>query len=92
MPHYSDGTEAKPGDIVRGKGYNIKDESGELAEIVAVVAAVNPNASACNITVIVPDGCAGTLIPASGHDYQLTGTVITGRTEYGQCDHFEKVT
>lgn len=90
MPHYIDGTDAKPGDIVRGKGYNIKDDAGELAEIVAVVTHVQPNASACNITVLVPSGHVGSFIPGGGHG--LThGHVLTGRVEYGQCDHFEKV-
>jgi hypothetical protein len=26
MPHYADGTEAKIGDVVKGKGYNTKHE------------------------------------------------------------------
>jgi hypothetical protein len=89
MPHYADGTPATPGDIVRGKGYNIKDESGELAEITAVVLHVNANAQACNITVLVPDGCGGQFnTPAPDPRF---GALVTGRIEYGQCDHFDLV-
>lgn len=44
MPHYKDGTPAKPGDIVMGRGYNVK------REIVGVVQHVSPGAT-CNLQV-----------------------------------------
>lgn len=91
MPHYKDGTEAKPGDVVRGKGYNLKDENGELREIVGVLIGVVPNSEACNVTVLIPTECVGTILPANGHSYGAVGSVLTGVTEYGQADHFEKV-
>ena len=37
MPHYKDGSSAAVGDVVKGKGYNLKDEQGELREIVGVI-------------------------------------------------------
>jgi len=46
MPHYKDGTEAKPGDIARGKGYNIPHE------ITGVVLQVFPSES-CNLRIAV---------------------------------------
>lgn len=48
MPHYKDGTVAKVGDIVKGKGYNVKDEAGQLKELVGVVVGVELSSS-CNL-------------------------------------------
>ena len=90
MPHYKDGTEAKPGDVVRGKGYNLKDEGGELREILAVVIGVVPGSDACNVTLLLPTEVVGTVLPAHGHG-GINGVILTGVTEYGQADHFEKV-
>lgn len=87
MPHYKDGTQARVGDIVRGKGYNVKDEKGNLKEIVGIVLSINPNVKACNLTLIIPHDAFGQF--SSGSKY---GAMILGATEYGQTDHFEKVT
>jgi hypothetical protein len=43
--HYANGRAAKIGDLVRGKGYNIKHE------IVGIVVGATPAATACNCTV-----------------------------------------
>lgn len=43
--HYSNGRAAKAGDLVRGKGYNIKHE------IIGLLVFANPGASACNCQV-----------------------------------------
>lgn len=43
--HYANGREAKIGDVVRGKGYNIKHE------IIGMLVNCNPAATACNCTV-----------------------------------------
>ncbi len=51
MPHYKDGTPAAIGDIVRGKGYNVKDRDGNLAEFVGTVVGITPGSSSCNIQV-----------------------------------------
>lgn len=94
MPHYSDGTEAKVGDIVRGKGYNQKDANG-LKEIVAIVTGITPSTATCNVTLLIPDGALGhfTTSRADGAaSDKVTGHVITGIFEYGQADHFVKVT
>lgn len=94
MPHYIDGTEATPGDIVRGKGYNVKDENGELAEIVGVLLSVTPNAPACNVTVLLPDGgpASGTFTRVDGETGRTEySALVSGRIEYGQADHFELV-
>jgi hypothetical protein len=44
MPHYSDGTEAKIGDIVKGTGYNVKHE------IIGKVVNIRPGES-CTLSV-----------------------------------------
>jgi hypothetical protein len=43
--HYANGRAAKAGDLVRGKGYNIKHE------IVGLLIFANPAATACNCQV-----------------------------------------
>jgi hypothetical protein len=43
--HYANGRAAKVGDLVRGKGYNIKHE------IVGLLIGANPAATTCNCTV-----------------------------------------
>lgn len=43
--HYANGRAAKAGDLVRGKGYNIKHE------IVGLLVYANPGATACNCQV-----------------------------------------
>lgn len=93
MPHYVDGTEAVVGDVVRGKGYNIKDENGELATIVGILVGVTPGVEQCNVKVLIPTAIAPTLANlASPLDGLTTYFAVPGRIEYGQADHFEKVT
>lgn len=93
MPHFKNGEKANVGDIVRGKGYNIKDENGELKEIVGVITAINFQTTSCNVTLLIPDGCLGVFIPAASGSQPtgFNGFMLTGRIEYGQADHFEKV-
>ena len=94
MPHYKDGTPAKVGDIVVGKGYNQKDDSGELATIAAIVVGISPGSDSCNVSLLIPNGALGhfTTPRVDGAAYDgITGHVISGVFEYGQADHFEKV-
>lgn len=51
MPHYKDGTEAKVGDVVKGKGYNVKDALGNLKEFIGTVVGITPGSESCNIQV-----------------------------------------
>jgi hypothetical protein len=51
MPHYKDGTGAKVGDVVKGIGYNVKDENGQLKEIIGTVVGITPGSMSCNIQV-----------------------------------------
>ncbi len=98
MPHYSDGMEAKIGDFVKGKGYNVKDKDGNLKEIYGIVVGVTPSASTCNIKVahVLP----GESVWKDGDQERrsrIHGSVNCGdsavllNTEYGQCDHFQKI-
>lgn len=103
MPHYKDGTEAKPGDVVRGKGYNLKDENGELREFVGTLLHVTPDATACNVQVGVVEVCAiGPFDPDNASHLLNLGryeplvalpdnAYAKLRVEYGQADHFEKI-
>jgi hypothetical protein len=93
LPHYKDGTPAKPGDIIRGTGYNIKDEDGQLQEIVGVLLAVNPNTDVCNVTILIPEEFLGNLSPTSSGTALggKSGALLAGKVEYGQADHFELV-
>lgn len=97
MPHYADGTEAKVGDLVRGKGYNVRGLDGELAEIVGLVHRVNPGANQCNIQVILLQSVRSESI---GEMFQygvpsdiviIGGAFYRAVIDYGQCDHFNKV-
>lgn len=82
--HYSDGTPAQVGDIVRGKGYNLP------YEIVGPVTKLVPtNGATCNIRVetrvpkwhpFVSDGDGGTDRPES--------YTFETYEEAGQCDAF----
>ena len=87
MPHYKDGTPAKVGDLVRGRGYNLK------AEIEGYVLKVEPAQKACNVvvgtTLYKPDDTCQACRRKLDHvpDAWLPFTT----TEYGQADAFEKV-
>jgi len=104
MPHYKDGTPAKVGDVVRGKGYNVKGPDGKLAEIIGQVLSVTPGAENCNIQLAY---FKSKVLPADFRypDYELfstnRGILIVGHDgnwfsvqadiEYGQADQFEKI-
>jgi hypothetical protein len=51
MPHYANGQRAKVGDVVVGKGYNLKADDGTLRRFVGVVLSVDEGASTCNLRV-----------------------------------------
>lgn len=97
--HYSNGRAAKLGDLVRGKGYNLKHE------FTGVLIQANPAATACNcqVATIAPppsigaqrtmgSSFFGTIKPAEdGSGWQLLAShpnVIWHCTEYGQLDAF----
>jgi len=52
MPHYKDGTEAKVGDLIKGTGYNIKDDSGKPAVIVGTLIQITPKTDSCNLVIL----------------------------------------
>ena len=89
--HYANGRAAKAGDVVRGKGYNIKHE------IIGVLVHATPGASACNCQVatvtknpsLVTAQDADHLVAAVPASY-LTGSgqVSLLTVEYGQLDAF----
>lgn len=99
--HYRDGTEAKVGDIVRGKGYNIKNAAGELADFVGLVADVLPGSASCNVRVVylrtlptldkLPDYRLFQASPGMVMVHKTDGTYqpVRADIEYGQADHFE---
>ena len=102
MPHYRDGTLAQIGDVVRGKGYNVRGPDGELKEIVGVIVDMMA-ATACNCKVahicVYDDvpllstpqfyGEARGVLLVSTHDGKSRPVKV--EVEYGQCDHFEKI-
>ena len=77
--HYKDGTEAKVGDIVKGKGYNIKHE------IIGKIIGITPGAKTCNCTI----ACVCQFTPVYKNEHNQMHVVA--HIEYGQCDHFELV-
>lgn len=92
--HYSNGRAAKVGDLVRGKGYNIKHE------IVGLLLSANAAATACNCTVatvssgsqVKATGWRNTTIPGFAFAKDASGEVFPGEViatiEYGQLDAF----
>ena len=105
MPHYKDGTETKIGDVVRGKGYNCKDE------FIGTVIGITPNSASCSIqvayiaTVEIPPIIRREQIHFVGEAYarrcvgcgaqggEAGSSLVAGmaKLEYGQCDAFEKI-
>jgi hypothetical protein len=91
--HYANGRAAIAGDVVRGKGYNIKHE------IVGLLVYANPGASACNCQVATVSrnlNVKGAILetgettlqpsyPGSLGQIALTGFM---QIEYGQLDAF----
>jgi len=87
MPHYADGERALPGQIVRGKGYNLRDDVGELREFVGLLLSVNENAQVCNVTILVPEEGGG-FLHHTVDGIVKSGAIVYGKVEYGQADHF----
>lgn len=90
MPHYKDGTEARIGDVIKGRGYNVPhDVIGVLVDIRA--------GATCNLSV----SCVAnsSQLVATLHKDTDTGVLRTVMstmraepiTEYGQADAFELV-
>ena len=89
--HYANGREAKVGDLVRGKGYNVK------YEITGILVSANPAATACNCTVahIGPSSAPvaigwwkdGKLVFPNSNDI-VAPSWFQSSTEYGQLDAF----
>ena len=52
MPHYKDGTEAKVGDLIKGVGYNIKDQGQKPKVIVGTLVRITPNSESCNLVLL----------------------------------------
>lgn len=85
MPHYKDGTIAQVGDLVHGRGYNIKHD------IQGIVTHITPNAEQCNIQVTHPVAALRPAIDANG-DTHVEFSHINLHTEYGETRAFEKIT
>lgn len=86
--HYANGREAKVGDLVRGKGYNIKHE------IIGLLVHAAPNLAVCNCSVsCVAVGSYGITMHRQAHR-DIKGNMFEGQlsaiptTEYGQLDAF----
>jgi hypothetical protein len=89
--HYANGRAAKAGDVVRGKGYNIKHE------IVGVLVYAVPGATACNAQIatvsrqvnlvekVYETGEIG-LVPSHPASLAVSAHFVT--IEYGQLDAF----
>jgi hypothetical protein len=97
--HYANGRAAKVGDLVRGKGYNLKHE------FTGVLLSANPATTACNCTIATitappsiqdkrysGSGFFGTVQPASdGTGWKLESSypnLIMHTVEHGQLDAF----
>jgi hypothetical protein len=86
--HYRSGKEAKLGDIVRGRGYNIAHD------IQGVVVGLTPGANSCNIVVayampVNPERASGHVMLYPNHDVG-PGAAMLG-LEFGQTDAFDVV-
>lgn len=89
--YYANGREAKVGDLVRGKGYNVK------YEITGILVGANPAATACNCTVAhigpssAPVGIGwqkdGKFVFSTSND-AVVPSWFQSSIEYGQLDAF----
>ena len=96
MPHYKDGTEAKVGDVVKGKPYNTP------CEVVGTVVQITPGSESCNLVV------AFTHVERISTEEQNTlakhahgvrhvfisrdgPMLVLGKTDYGETKAFEKL-
>ena len=86
--HYSNGREARVGDLVRGKGYNLK------YEFTGIVTHITPDSGTCNCQVatvtknshLIKKGYINSIDGSVG--YESTPTEVRADIEYGQCDGF----
>jgi acyl-[acyl carrier protein]--UDP-N-acetylglucosamine O-acyltransferase len=94
MPHYSDGTEARIGDLVKGTGYNIK------REIVGKVIQVTAGTDSCNLAVahidhdspvMFIDAVKSSTTNVAGHTQIGYGVMVVPRVEYGDTKGFDLV-
>jgi hypothetical protein len=94
MPHYKNGELAQVGDVVKGKGYNVKHE------IVGTVLTISQHSETCNLDIahIIEKRIDPKMSPlaaaaeAASHGATLWGdAVLRVGVEYGQTDHFELV-
>ena len=85
--HYANGRAAKLGDLVRGKGYNVKHE------IIGRLILAQPENSACNCQVAYVGvssavGFASYIAPETGAWLPSSSFQVTASVEYGQLDAF----
>lgn len=81
MPHDCKGRLVEVGDIVKGKGYNVKHE------IIGPVVSVTHGIDTCNIQVAYP--VLHRDAHFTGYGYVRAGSVLQASVEYGQADAFE---
>lgn len=81
MPHYIDGTEAKVGDIVRGKPYNTPHE------VQGVVVGITPGTDTCNMRVAF----AGDLADSYYGSLDVVPPVVGVKIDYAECRAFQLV-
>lgn len=96
MPHYADGTEAKVGDTVRGKGYNDSKDK----EIVGTVVDVRPGDS-CTLSVLyIESEVVPALVEYWKVDRLRSALILSQRDgvtahflklEYGDTKGFQKI-
>jgi hypothetical protein len=90
MPHYSDGTEAKIGDLVVGKPYNV----GRV--VAGEVVSVTPGTESCNLQVAFAEEVDPTTmygaVAAYAHQKGIVGdqrrAFLSARTDYGETRAF----
>lgn len=88
--HYANGRRAQVGDVVRGKGYNIKHE------IVGVLVQAKPNSESCNCQVATVTKQPNLIEYFDGYNYVAykpavgppSVSVALHIIEYGQLDAF----
>jgi hypothetical protein len=90
VPHYADGTEAKNGDIVKGKPYNT------AYEVTGVVVGVIPDSDACNVRVAftkpgVPFTREGRKFHITEYDPSGEGQTVEVEVDYGETRAFSKI-
>ena len=84
MPHYADGTEAKIGDLVKGRGYN------EKQEIIGKVVNVRPGDS-CTLSVAHVGVNSQIFFGGPDHNAPFASVFVQASIEYGDTKGFEKI-